>query len=195
MKYPNVFVDILAQHPPEMITSFNDRKVDFGVTLGFCQMDGVHTEVFAHADYILAVHKDHVLASRGEVSSKDLAGHEVMGFENDSVLLPNDDETRLLADVHGKTSKRIWCQASQVRYSLLSNKRYVNVAEPFSFPIFAAHNVVARPFNPRVTTDLRFVLPSENFHIPMFRDLMQSFRSATQRFASEHALPIYVTPT
>ncbi|MEM5475194.1 LysR family transcriptional regulator [Pacificibacter sp. AS14] len=193
-KYPNVFVDILAQNPQEVISSFSDRKADLGVTLGFCQMDGVHNEIFAKADYILAVHKDHVLARLKKISSKDLAGHEVMGFENDSVLLPNDDETLLLADVSGKTSKRIWCQTSWVRYALLSNKRYVNVAEPFSFPIFAKHDIVARPFSPQVTTDLRFVMHNEKLHIPMYQDLTASFRSSVEHFGLEHDLPIYVTP-
>ncbi|WP_376873628.1 LysR family transcriptional regulator [Albirhodobacter sp. R86504] len=190
LKYPNVFIDILAQQPPEMIASFGSRKLDFGVTVGFCQMDGVQTLPFAQADYIVAVHAEHVLAKMDVVTSRDLAGHSLIGFENDSVLLPNDDETRLLAGE--KASKRIWCQSSWVRYALLSNKRHVNIAEPFSFPLFAPHNVVARPYLPKVAADLRFVLPAEHMFVPMYRDLCEGFRRATVAFAAQHDLPIRV---
>ncbi len=192
VNHPKAFVDIHALHPPEIINAFSDKKVDFAVTLGFCQMEQVHTEKFATAQYILAVHKDHVLAKKSEILSKDLIGHTVMGFENDSILLPNDDETRLLADVAGKTVKNVWCQASWVRYALLANKTTVNVAEPFSFPIFEPHGIVFRPFKPKVTFDINFILKRESLASPIFTELMQLFKDHTRKFAQENGLPITV---
>lgn len=193
-EYPKVFVDIHALHPPAAVSAFSEGKLDFAVTLEFCQMERIHVEKFAQADYILAVHEDHVLAKRSEIVSKDLAGHAVMGFENDSILLPNDDETRLLADVAEKTTKNIWCQASWVRYALLANRTYVNVAEPFSFPIFAPHGVVFRPFKPKVTFDINFVVKRENVDNQVYRHLMQLFKDRTKVFAQENSLPISVLP-
>lgn len=191
-KYPNVFVDIHAQPPAELPNFLSSGKLDFAVTLGLFQMDGFHIEPFARCQYILAVHKEHVLAKKDLVEQRDLVGHDLIGFESDSMLRPNDDEAKLIGEAVTDTSKRIWCQSSMVRYALLSNKRYVNIAEPFSFPLFAQHNIVARTFSPNVTTEMQFVMPAGNVQVPIYSDLRDGFREATAAFAAQHNLPIKV---
>lgn len=191
-KYPNVFVDVHAQPPAELPNFLSSGKLDFALTLGLFQIDGYHIEPFAHSQYILAVHKDHVLAQKKLVGRGDLVGHSLIGFESDSLLRPNDDEAKLIGEAANETSKRIWCQSSMVRYALLSNKRYVNVAEPFSFPLFAPHNIVARNFTPNVTTEMQIVMPSENVQVPLYHDLRNWFRQATTEFAIRNKLPIKV---
>ena len=191
-KYPNVFVDVHAQPPAELPNFLSSGKLDFAVTMGLFQLDGFHIEPFARSQYILAVHKEHVLAKKDLVEQRDLVGHDLIGFESDSMLRPNDDEAKLIGDAVTDTSKRIWCQSSMVRYALLSNKRYVNVAEPFSFPLFAPHNIVARNFTPNVTTEMQFVMPAGNVQVPLYDDLREGFCQATAAFAKQHNLPIEV---
>lgn len=194
-KYPNVFVDVHAERAMETVAAFNDQKLDFAVTHKLGKLEGTHTEPFATAHYVLAVHKEHELANLKVVRSADLVGHSHMGFESDSMFLPNEDEARLVGEVSGDTSKRVWCQASFVRYALLSNKRNVNIAEPFSYPLFAPHGVVVRRFKPEVVIEMEFVSLAENAKIPMYLDLRSAFRKAVQSFAAKHDLPIFLSPS
>ncbi len=190
--YPNAFVDIYDQHAKETVEAFHERKLDFAVTHKVGHIEGIHTEAFAVADYVFAVHKDHELATQKVIRNTDLSGHSHVGFESETMFLPNDDETRLIGEVSGSISKRIWCQSSVMRYALLANKRNVNIAEPFSLPLFTPHGIVARRFEPRVAIEMEFVMPTENANVSMYVDLKRAFRKATSEFAARHDLPIFV---
>lgn len=76
---------------------------------------------------------------------------------------------------------------------MLANKRNVNVAEPFSLPLFKPHGIVARRFEPQVTIEMEFAMPTENTNLSMYIDLMQAIRKATASFAARHDLPISVS--
>jgi len=191
--YPNAFIDVYDQHPLETLEAFNDKKVDFAVTHKIGNVEGIHTEAFATADYVFAVHKDHELAKQKVVKNTDLSGHSHMGFESEAMFLPNDDETQLIGETSGSISKRIWCQSSVMRYALLANKRNVNIAEPFSLPLIAPHGIVARKFEPKVTIEMEFAMPTENANVPMYVELKRAIRKATASFGAGHNLPIFVT--
>ncbi len=191
--YPNAFVDIYDQHSIETFQAFSENKLDFAVTHKMGHLEGVQTEAFVAAEYVFAVHKDHELANHKVIRNTDLRGHSHLGFESETMLLPNDDENRLIGEASGTISKRIWCQSSVMRYALLANKRNVNIAEPFSLPLFKPHGVVARRFEPRVTIELEFAIPTENVNVSMYLDLKRAFRKATASFAALHDLPIFVS--
>jgi len=192
-KYPNVFIDIHAMQSGEAIEAFAAHKLDFAISYQMCEMEGLVSHKLGSYHYILAVHKDHVLAQKETVCARDLTGHSLMGFTNDSLFIPNNDEAKLVGDFSKAATKNIWCQSSIVRYALLANKRNVNIAEPFSYPLFAPHGVTMRPFTPNVESDLFFVLPTDKVDTPMYQDLQQSFSKATRDFASQHNLPIRVS--
>jgi len=189
-KYPNVFIDIHAMEPAEAIEGLGAGQIDFGISYQLCEISGMKSLPLATYHYILAVHKDHVLAQKEEITARDLAGHSLMGFQNDSMLIPNDDEDKLMGDYSSTASKNIWCQSSVVRYALLANKRHVNVAEPFSYPLFAPHGIVKRPFTPSVDSELFFILPTDKVELPMYVALQNDILRATHDFAVKHDLPI-----
>lgn len=189
-KYPNVFVDIHAMESAKVIDGFGAGKIDFGISYQLCEIAGLRSLPLATYHYILAVHQDHILAQKDEISARDLAGHSLMGFQNDSILIPNNDEAELMGAYSDTASKNIWCQSSVVRYALLANKRHVNIAEPFSYPLFAPHGIVKRPFNPPVNSELFFIVPTEKMDMPMYVDLQNDILRATHDFAVKHDLPI-----
>lgn len=191
-KYPNVFVDIYAMEPAEAIEGFGADKIDFAINYQLCEIAGLRSLPLATYHYILAVHKDHTLAQKDEITARDLAGHSLMGFKNDSMLIPNNDEAELIGGYSETASKNIWCQSSAVRYALLANKRHVNIAEPFSYPLFAPHGIVKRPFSPTVDSKLFFTLPTDKIGMPMYDDLQSAILTATKTFAADHDLPIFV---
>ncbi len=191
--YPNAFVDIYDQHAIETVQALSENKLDFAVTHKMGQLEGVQSEPFVTAEYVFAVHRDHALANHKVIRNTDLSGHSHLGFESETMLLPNDDENRLIGEASGTISKRIWCQSSVMRYALLANKRNVNIAEPFSLPLFKPHGVVSRRYEPRVTFELAFAMPTENVNVSMYLDLKRAFRKATASFAALHDLPIFVS--
>lgn len=191
-KYPNVFIDIYPYHPSEIIVALNERRIDLALSFNLPKMEGVWSERMAKARYIFAAHENHPLAKLSIVTDKDLEGHDLIGFTGDSILLPNEEEDLVIGKVVNKVNRRLWCQTSVTRYALLSNQKTVNIAEPFSFPLFKPHGIVMRPYEPKVEAEYCFVMPLENKDSPISIYLRRAFREAIKSYARMHKLPVTV---
>ncbi|MDZ7709668.1 MAG: LysR substrate-binding domain-containing protein, partial [Roseovarius sp.] len=191
--FPNTAVEVDTATYDSALIALEEDRIDLAVTFHIPGMDGIDIEWLAEADYVFAAPKDHPLMRQARVRAGDLKGERLIGDMAGRIqdVQESDDLRRSL---EAPAMRRIWCHTSSTRYAMIANGLATSLAEPFSAPLWAAAGVRVRPFEPRLSIQYCFAVPSAEQRSKASVGFRKHFRHAIKAFAETHHLPIRTAP-
>lgn len=191
--HPNTVVEIDTATYSSALIALEEDRIDLAVTFNIPGMDGVDIEWLAEADYVFAARSDHPLMARDRVSARDLKEERLIGDMADRVQdKQSSDELR--KNLEAPAQRRIWCHTSSTRYAMVAAGLATSLAEPFAAPLWSAAGVATRRFEPRLSIQYCFAVPSGQQRAKASVAFRKEFRAAIATFAVEHDLPIRIEP-
>ena len=192
-QFPNTAVEVDTATYDSALIALEEDRIDLAVTFHIPGMDGIDIEWLAEADYVFAALHDHPLMRQARVREGDLKGERLIGDRAGRIqdVQESDDLRRSL---EAPTMRRIWCHTSATRYAMIANGLATSLAEPFSAPLWAQAGVHIRPFEPRLSIQYCFAVPSAEQNSKASVGFRKHFRDAIAEFAAAHDLPIRIDP-
>jgi len=187
--HPNTVVEIDTATYASALIALEEDRIDLAVTFNIPGMDGVDIEWLAEADYVFAAQSDHPLMRKDRVCARDLQEERLIGEMADRVQdkQASDDLRKIL---EAPAQRRIWCHTSSTRYAMIANGLATSLAEPFSAPLWSHAGVEVRPFDPRLSLQYCFAMPSSEQRSKASVAFRKHLRAAIETFAATHDLPI-----
>ena len=191
--FPNTVVEIDTATYGSALIALEEDRVDLAVTFNIPGMDGIDIEWLAEADYVFAAQCDHPLMRKDRVCARDLKEERLIGDMADRVqdIQESDDLRRSL---EAPAKRRIWCHTSSTRYAMIASGLATSLAEPFSAPLWSHAGVLTRRFEPRLSIQYCFAVPSAEQRSKASVSFRKHFRNAIKSFAEAHDLPIRTEP-
>jgi len=187
--YPNTVVEIDTATYSSALVALEDGHTDLAVTFDIPGMDGITIEWVAEADYVFAARNDHPLLKNDSVSARDLKRERLIGDMADKVQDTQDSDD-LRRSLEAPAKRQIWCHTSSTRYAMIAAGLATSLAEPFSAPLWAHAGVATRPFEPRLSIQYCFAVPSAEQRSKVSVLFRKHFRKAIETFAVTNELPI-----
>src|SRR6056297_1500598 len=187
--FPNTVVEIDTATYGSALIALEEDRVDLAITFNIPGMDGIDIEWLAEADYVFAAKSDHPLMKKDHLNARDLEEERLIGGMADRVqdIQDSDDLRRSL---EAPAQRRIWCHTSFTRYAMIANGLATSLAEPFSAPLWAHAGVCIRPFEPTLSIQYCFAVPSAEQNSKASVSFREHFRTAIRSFAEAHDLTI-----
>jgi DNA-binding transcriptional LysR family regulator len=191
--FPDTAVEVDTATYDSALIALEQDRIDLAVTFHIPGMDGIDVEWLAEADYVFAAPRDHPLMAGARVRASDLRDQRLIGDMAGRIQdVQESDELR--RSLEAPTKRRIWCHTSSTRYALIAGGLATSLAEPFSAPLWAHAGVAIRPFEPRLSIQYCFAVPSAEQRSAASVAFRREFRAAIAGFAAEHDLPIRTGP-
>ena len=191
--FPNIVVEIDTATYGSALIALQEGRIDLAVTFNIPGMDGIDIEWLAEADYVFAARFDHPLMRKDRISARDLQEEPIIGGMADRVQdMQESDDLRKSLEAPAK--RRIWCHTSSTRYAMIATGLATSLAEPFSAPLWTHAGVLIRPFEPRLSLQYCFAVPSAEHRSKASVSFRKHFRRAIASFAKAHDLPIRTGP-
>lgn len=191
--HPNTVVEIDTATYGSALTALIEGRIDLAITFNIPGMDGINIEWLAEADYVFAARCDHPFMGKDHVCARDLQNERLIGDMADRIqdIQESDDLRRSL---EAPAMRRIWCHTSSTRYAMIANGLATSLAEPFSAPLWSHAGVSIRAFEPRLSIQYCFAVPSAEQRSKVSVSFRKHFRSAINSFADVHDLPVRTEP-
>ncbi len=190
---PDIAIEIETATYNESLSLLKSRRVDALLSFLLPELDGIQTLKLAEAAYVFAAFKGHPLTEKKKVTSDDLKGYEVLGLIPNPAADRGMDRAETVREKHmSDVNKRIWCQTSATRYSLVAAGLAISVAEPFAAPLFRPMGVVVRELVPRVTLQYGFSAHSDIWDAPEIALFRKVLAEELQEFAEHENADIEV---
>ncbi|HKK86692.1 MAG TPA: LysR family transcriptional regulator [Roseovarius sp.] len=191
---PNTVVEIDTATYSSALIALEEGRSDLAITFNIPGMDGINIEWLAEADYVFAAPQDHPLMDKDRVYARDLRGERLIGQMADRVMdIQESDDLRTALE--SLENRRIWCHTSSTRYAMIANGLATSLAEPFAAPLWAHAGVHFRPFEPKLSIQYCFAVPSAEQRSEQSVSFRKHFRNAIGQFAEDHDLPIRTEPS
>lgn len=191
--HPNTVVEIDTATYSSALIALEEDRIDLAVTFNIPGMDGVDIEWLAEADYVFAARSDHPLMVRERVSARDLKEERLIGDMADRVQ-DKQASDELRKTLEATAQRRIWCHTSSTRYAMVAAGLATSLAEPFSAALWSHAGVAIRRFEPRLSIQYCFAVPSGQQRAQASVAFRKEFRTAIATFAAAHDLPIRIGP-
>jgi len=190
---PNTVVEIDTATYASALIALEEGHIDLAVTFNIPGMDGIDIEWLAEADYVFAARHNHPLMEKNLVCARDLTGERLIGEMADRVqdVQESDDLRR---SFEAPANRRIWCHTSSTRYAMIAQGLATSLAEPFAAPLWSHAGVLVRPFEPKLSIQYCFAVPSAEQRSKPSVSFRKHFRNAIGKFAEDHDLPIRTKP-
>jgi len=191
--FPNTAVEVDTATYDSALIALEEDRIDLAVTFHIPGMDGIDIEWLAEADYVFAAPRDHPLMDKTRIRAEDLVEERLVGDMAGRIqdVQESDDLRRSL---EAPAERRIWCHTSATRYAMIANGLATSLAEPFSAPLWSHAGVAVRPFEPRLSIQYCFAVPSAEQRSQASVGFRREFRAAIERYAAAHDLPIRTAP-
>lgn len=190
--FPNTAVEIDTATYDSALIALEEDRIDMAITFNIPGMDGIETEWLAEADYVFAARHDHPLMRKDRVRAQDLKEERLIGDMAGRVQDVQDSDV-LRRSLEAPTLRRIWCHTSATRYAMIASGLATSLAEPFSAPLWSHAGVWVRPFEPRLSIQYCFAIPSAEQRSDASVSFRKHFRNAIEAFSAAHDLPIRTT--
>ena len=190
---PDTVIEIDTATYNTAMLALEEGHIDLAITFNIPGMDGIEIEWLAEADYVFAARHDHPLMARNTIFDQDLRQERLIGDMANRVqgLQASDDLRRAL---EAPTKRRIWCHTSSTRYAMIAAGLATSLAEPFSAPLWSHAGISIRPFEPRLSIQYCFAVPSADHHSKVSVAFRRHFQRAIGSFAQAHDLPVRLEP-
>jgi DNA-binding transcriptional LysR family regulator len=173
--HPEVHFSLLARSSLPLIDWVSAQRADIGIGLMASDRPGVVCEPIGGFAGVCVLPPGHRLARKRVVDAADLAGESF-------ISLGMEDRARFRVEqafegLAARPRLTIEAHQSEAACAFVAAGAGVSVVEPFSASGFGAHELVVRPFRPKVKFDVWLIFPAHRPRSQMCTAFAAAFRT------------------